>query len=266
MLVAFCGLLGLIFGSFGNVVVYRVPRDESLSSPPSACPNCGTRIRAYDNIPVVSWLVLRGRCRHCGEPISPRYPLVELLMGVAFAAVAVRIGLTWSLPGFLLFTWLLVVVSIIDLQTRRIPNRLTYPLTPALLVLMVGAAFLQGEPDRALAAVLGGVGGFVALLVLALIQPKGMGMGDVKLAGFIGIGLGYLGYGHVVLGLFGGFVVGAVGGVLLLAARAVARQSLRHQKIPFGPYLAAGAFLALLFGEPLICAYLQSVGLSCTPT
>ena len=260
MLVAFCGLLGLIFGSFANVVIYRVPREESLSSPPSACPTCGNRIKAYDNIPVVSWVLLRGRCRNCGKPISPRYPLIEVVFGLAFAGVAWRIGLDWSLAGFLLFAWLLIVVAVIDAQTRKIPNRLTYPLTPALLVLLVAAAVLAGEPQRALQAVIGGAGGFVALLVLALIQPKGMGMGDVKLAGFIGIGLGYLSYAHVVLGLFGGFFVGAVGGIALLALRALSGGSLRNQKIPFGPYLAVGALLALLFGEPLIAAYLRSLG------
>ena len=262
MLAAFCGLLGLVFGSFANVVIHRVPRDESLSTPASACPNCGTPIGPRDNIPVVSWLLLRGRCRHCNEPISRRYPLVEATVGLAFAAVALRVGLDWSLPGFLLFTWLLIVVSIIDIQTRKIPNRLTYPLTPALLALMIGAALLAGEPRRAVTVVIGGVAAFLVLLVLALIQPKGMGMGDVKLAGFIGIGLGYLGYAHVVLGIFGGFLVGGVGGIALVAARAASGGAVRNQKIPFGPYLAIGALLTLLFGQPIIEAYLRSLGVA----
>ena len=251
-----CGLLGLIFGSFANVVIHRVPAGESLSSPPSTCPSCGNRIRAYDNIPVVSWLVLRGKCRHCDQRISPRYPLVELSMGLIFAAVGARVGLNWTLAGFLLFAWLLVVVAVIDAYTRKIPNRLTYPLTPALLVLMVVAAFLNGEPSQALAAILGGVGGFIGLLLLALIQPKGMGMGDVKLAGFIGIGLGYLGWGYVVLGLFGGFLLGGVISILLLVTRSRGRRDM----IPFGPYLSAGAIIALLFGEPMIAAYVRSLG------
>ncbi len=269
MLVAFCGVVGLIFGSFANVVIHRVPRGESLSTPPSTCPNCGNRISPRDNIPVVSWLLLRGRCRSCGEPISARYPIVEAVMGAAFALVAARIGLEWSLPGFLLFTWVLVVVAIIDTQTRKIPNRLMYPLTPALLALMVAAALLAGEPRRALAVVLGGVGAFVFLLILALINPRGMGMGDVKLAAFIGIALGYLNYAHVILGLFAGFLVGAVGGLALVGVRVVAARRaarevqggpLRKQMIPFGPYLAVGALLALLVGEPLIEAYLRSLG------
>lgn len=250
-----CGVLGLVFGSFANVVIHRVPAGQSLSSPPSTCPGCGHRIKPYDNIPIVSWVLLRGRCRHCDAPISPRYPLVELAMALLFAGVGARVGLDWTLPGFLLFTWLLVVVALIDAATRKIPNRLTYPLTPALLVLMVAAAFLNGEPGRALASVLGGLGGFVGLLILALIQPRGMGMGDVKLAGFIGIGLGYIGWGHVVLGLFGGFLLGGVTAIVLLLARSRGRRDL----IPFGPYLSAGAILALLVGQPIIDAYVATL-------
>jgi leader peptidase (prepilin peptidase) / N-methyltransferase len=252
-----CGVLGLIFGSFANVVIYRVPAGESLTSPPSTCPGCGNRIKPYDNIPVVSWLVLRGKCRHCGQTISPMYPLVELSMALVFAAVGARIGLDWTLPGYLLFAWLLVVVAVIDARTRKIPNRLTYPLTPALLVLMIVAALLNGAPDRILPVVVGGLGGFAGLLVLALIQPKGMGMGDVKLAGFIGIGLGYLGWEHVLLGLFGGFLLGGVVSMVLMIAKVRGRRDL----IPFGPYLSAGAILALLVGEPIIEAYKRSLGL-----
>ena len=257
MLAAACGVLGLIFGSFANVVIHRVPRGESISRPPSACPGCGTKIAPRDNIPVVSWLLLRGRCRSCGEPISRRYPLVELGMGVLFAAVGARIGLDWSLIGFLLFAWTLLVVSIIDIDTRKIPNRLIYPLTPALLVLMVATAVLVGQPRRALDVVIGGIGAFVVLLIIALIQPRGMGMGDVKLAGFIGIALGYLGIGMVVLGIFGGFLVGGVVSIALLVTGARGRRDM----IPFGPYLATGALATLLFGRPLLDAYLRSMGL-----
>ncbi len=251
-----CGFLGLLFGSFANVVIHRVPAGESINTPRSACPRCATPIAPRDNIPVVSWLLLRGKCRHCGEPISPRYPLVELGMAAVFAAVGARVGLDWALPGFLLFAWLLVVVAIIDANTRKIPNRLMYPLTPALLVLMVGAALLSGVPGRAIGAVIGGIAGFVVLLILALIQPKGMGMGDVKLAGFIGIGLGYLGYAFVVLGIFGGFLLGGIVGILLLVTRLRGRRDM----IPFGPYLALGALTALLVGEPIVRAYLRSLG------
>ena len=256
MLALACGFFGLLFGSFANVVIHRVPAGESVNTPRSACPKCGTPIAPRDNIPVISWLLLRGRCRHCSEPISARYPIVELAVAAVFAAVGARIGLDWSLPGFLLFAWLLVVVAIIDADTRKIPNRLMYPLTPALLVLMVAAALLTDAPERALSALVGGIGGFVVLLILALIQPRGMGMGDVKLAGFIGIGLGYLDYAHVVLGIFGGFLAGGIIGIVLLATRIRSRRDM----IPFGPYLAVGALVALLVGEPIVDAYLRSLG------
>jgi leader peptidase (prepilin peptidase)/N-methyltransferase len=137
-----------------------------------------------------------------------------------------------------------------------------YPLTPTLLVLMVGAALLSGAPDRALGAVVGGAAAFAVLLLLALISPRGMGMGDVKLAGFIGIGLGYLSYGHVVVGMFGGFLVGALGGMLFLGLQAVRGGSLRRQKIPFGPYLAAGALLGLFFGGAVWNWYLGTLGVA----
>jgi leader peptidase (prepilin peptidase) / N-methyltransferase len=230
-----CFVLGLLLGSFANVVIHRVPDGESVVRPPSACPSCGSEISPRDNIPVLSWLLLRGRCRHCGEPISIRYPAVELTMGVVFAAFGARFGLSWELPGFLLFAWMLVVVSVIDARTRRIPNKLTYPLTPALLVLMVLAA----------------------LLVLALISPRGMGMGDVKLAAFIGIGLGYLGWGNVVVGIFGAFLLGGVVAIVLVLTR------LRRRKdhIPFGPYLAVAALAAALFGDALVEGYLRASGL-----
>jgi leader peptidase (prepilin peptidase) / N-methyltransferase len=253
-----CALFGLLVGSFANVVIARIPAGRSIANPPSACPRCATRIRARDNIPVVSWLLLRGRCRDCAEPISVRYPLVELAMTVLFALVAWRVGLSWTLPGFLLFAWLLLVVAVIDIDTRKIPNKLTYPLTPALLVLLGAGAVLDGEPQRLLGALLGGLGAFAALLVIALISPRGMGFGDVKLAGFIGIGLGYWGPGHVVLGLFGAFLIGGVVAIALLALRARGRRD----AIPFGPYLAAAAVLALLAGQPIITAYLRSAGLA----
>jgi leader peptidase (prepilin peptidase) / N-methyltransferase len=252
-----CFVLGLLLGSFGNVVIHRVPEGESVVRPPSACPSCGNEISPRDNIPVLSWLLLRGRCRHCGEPISIRYPAVELTMGLVFAAVGARFGLAWELPGFLLFAWMLVIVAVIDARTRRIPNKLTYPLTPALLALMVIAALASGMPGLALRSLLGGVAAFVVLLVLALISPRGMGMGDVKLAAFIGIGLGYLGWGNVVVGIFGAFLLGGVVAILLV----VTRLRRRKDHIPFGPYLAVAALAAALFGDTLVEGYLRASGL-----
>lgn len=250
-------MLGLVFGSFANVVIKRVPANESLVKPPSECPKCETPLQWRDNIPLLSWLLLRRRCRHCKEPISARYPLVELGTAVVFAAVGARLGLDWALPGFLLFAWTLLVLAVIDAGTRRIPNRLTYPLTPTLLVLLGGAALLHAQPGWALRALLGGFIAFGLLLSMALVNPRGMGMGDVKLAAFIGIGLGYLGWDHLLLGVFAGFLLGGVVASALLIGQARGRKD----AIPFGPYLAAGAIVALLAGGPLIDGYRTFVGL-----
>jgi leader peptidase (prepilin peptidase) / N-methyltransferase len=251
-------VLGVIFASFGNVVVHRVPRGESIVSPPSACPACETPIRPRDNVPIVSWLLLRGRCRDCATPISPRYPLVELTGGLLFAAMAVRFGWDWALPGFLVLVWALLCISLIDAATRRIPNAISYRLAPALLVLLSGAALLHGEPGTALRALLGGLAAFGALLTLAIISPRGMGMGDVKLAASLGIALGYLGWGHVLLGVFGGFLLGGIVSLALLGLRLRTGKDL----IPFGPYLAVGALITILYGDAIIGAYLRTAGLA----
>ena len=258
LMVGACFLFGLVLGSFGNVVIARVPAGGSIVDPSSACAHCGAAVRPVDNIPVLSWLLLRGRCRSCEAPISVQYPLVEVGCAVLFALIGWRIGASWALPGFLLFGWLLLVVAVIDLHTRRIPNRLTYPLTPTLLVLLGAAALLDGTPGMALRALAAGIGAFALLLVLALLNPRGMGMGDVKLAAFIGIGLGYLGWGQVWLGLFAGFLLGGVLAGLLLTLRLRTRKD----HIPFGPSLALGAVVALLAGQPIIAAYLRWTGLT----
>jgi leader peptidase (prepilin peptidase) / N-methyltransferase len=263
VLLAVAFVLGLVFGSFGNVVIHRVPAGESVIRPPSACPGCGAPIRPRDNIPILSWLLLRGRCRSCATPISVRYPLVELTSGLLFAAFTARFLLVdppdpWALPGFLVLAWALLCVSLIDAATRRIPNRISYPLAPALLVLLGAAGLAGGEPGTALRALLGGVAGFSALLALALISPRGMGMGDVKLAGSLGIALGYLGWGHVLLGIFGGFFLGGVVAIVLLATKLRTRKDL----LPFGPYLAISTLVTVLFGEVMIDAYLRVFALA----
>ncbi|MEE8603448.1 prepilin peptidase [Euzebya tangerina] len=257
-----CGVFGLLFGSFGNVVIHRVPEGQSVVSPPSACPGCGNSITPRDNIPVLSWLVLRGRCRNCGEPISVRYPIVELASAALFALTGYVFASAdppdfWVLPGMLLFVWVLLIVSVIDVETRRIPNAITYTLTPALAVLLVSAAVLNGEPGRALTAVAGGAGAFVFLLILALIKPGGMGFGDVKYAAFLGLGLGYVSLGSVLIGIFGAFLVGSLVSVALLALT----DRSRKDKVPFGPFLSVGAFVGILIGPALVEAYTSAVGL-----
>lgn len=263
LVAAVCGVFGLVFGSFGNVVIHRVPEGESVVSPPSACPGCGTPIAPRDNIPVLSWLALRGRCRHCEEPISPRYPLVELAGGIMFAVTGYWLASMdppdyWALPGMLLYVWMLLVVTVIDARTRRIPNALTYPLTPVLLVLLVGAALLNGDTGAAVRVVLGGLGAFGFLLVLAIINPRGMGMGDVKFAAFLGMGLGYVSWGTLIIGIFGAFLAGSLISVGLILTKVRSRKDL----IPFGPYLAAGAFVALFIGQAVADAYLRASGLA----
>ena len=265
-LIIACFVVGLLFGSFANVAIHRIPDGDSVVRPPSACPACGRRVRPLDNIPVLSWFVLRGRCRDCGAAISVRYPLVELAGGVLFAVTAWRFlappgdldADPWALPAYLLFAWLLLVVAVIDARTRRIPNRLTYPLTPVLLVLVGVAAVGNATPGAALRALLGGVAAFAALLVIALISPRGLGMGDVKLAAALGIALGYLSWGHVVLGVFGGFLLGGVIALVLLATRLRSRKDL----LPFGPYLAASALLTVWWGDAVIGWYVGVTGLA----
>jgi leader peptidase (prepilin peptidase) / N-methyltransferase len=255
VLIAALFLVGLVFGSFANVVIHRVPAGESLVRPPSRCPACGAAVQPRDNIPVVSWLLLRGRCRSCGARISPLYPAVELACGALFAAVGWGFGLAQALPAVLVLAWTRRGLAVIAAPPRKIPNRLTYPLTPVLAVLLVGAALASGEPWVAVRVLLGGAGAFAFLLLLAIISPRGMGMGDVKLAAFIGLGLGYLSAGHVILGVFGGFLLGGTVALVLLVTRLRGRKD----PIPFGPYLAAAGVIVVLAGDPVIEGYLGLV-------
>lgn len=229
-------VLGVLAGALMNAVVHRIPRGVVVAWPP---PAPGFRVSLLAAL-------LPGVRRGSGAHV-----VVELLMGAVFAAVTARIGWDWALPAFLLFAWTIVCVAIIDANTRKIPNRLTYPLTPALAVLLVVAALLAGEPGWALRALLGGLLAFVSLLAMAVFRPGSMGMGDVKLAGFIGLGLGYLGWAHVVLGLVSAFLIGGVVAIVLMSLRARARKDL----LPFGPYLAAGALLSVTVGGPLLAGY-----------
>src|SRR5438270_7648291 len=180
-LVAFCGLMGLLIGSFLNVVIWRVPRKLSVVRPPSHCPQCETPIRPVDNVPVLSWLLLRGKCRHCGNPIPVRYPLVEAGCGILFAVVGARFGSSWALPAYLVLTAALLAISIIDLEHFIVPDRITAPLTVSALALLGLAAAADGNGWRLGRALLGGVAFCGFLLVLNLLYPRGMGMGDVKL-------------------------------------------------------------------------------------
>ncbi len=242
----FAGVLGAIVGSFLNVVVYRLPRHESLITPASHCPGCGTPVKPYDNIPVLSWLLLRGHCRACGEPISVRYPLVELMTGVlCVGAVLTGKDAAHVALGIALIL-LIVPIALIDLETRLIPNKLTLP--GAVLAVGLGVALdPSGEPARLIAAA--AAGGF--LLAAALAYPGGMGMGDVKLAGMMGLFLGAAVAPAVLVALFSGVGVGAV-----IIARKGARAG-RKTAVPFGPFLALGAIVAVYAGQPLVDVYVN---------
>lgn len=245
--VVFAGVAGLLLGSFANVVVWRVPRHESIVSPGSRCPSCGRALAWYENVPIVSWLALRGRCRTCRASISLRYPLVELLTGVLFALTTARAERGTDLVAYLPLVWVLVVLSFIDIEHKLLPNRIVLPATVAGIVLLAVAAGLGPGFGALLRAIVGGAAAFAVFLAIALIYPAGMGMGDVKLSALLGMTLGYLSGSRVFIGLFLGFLIGAVGGIALMAAR---RGGMKSQ-IPFGPYLAAGTVIAILWGGEL---------------
>lgn len=250
-MVVAAGLVGLLVGGFLTSVVWRVPRHESVVGDGSRCPSCGRPVRGIDAIPVVSWLRLRGRCRDCGEPIPLRYPLVEVASGALFVALALRFGDSWELPAFWVFGAGLLALSAIDLEHFILPNRIVYPLAAVSVALLALAAVADGDGAALLRAVLAGLVGFGVLLVIHLISPRGMGFGDVKLSFVLGLFLGWLGWGELVLGLFLGFVYGAVIGMLLIATRVRSRKD----HIPFGPFLAAGALTAVLWGTAILDWY-----------
>jgi leader peptidase (prepilin peptidase)/N-methyltransferase len=244
------GVFGAAIGSFLNVVAYRMPRRESLVFPRSRCSSCQALIAPYDNIPVVSWLLLRGRCRDCGAAISVRYPLIEALTACLFVAVGVKIGPEPELIPALVFTALMVAVAAIDLEHRIIPNRLLAPAAVAAVALwaVIAAAAL---PEYLLAGAAAGG----AMLIVALVYPAGMGMGDVKLAAVMGLFLGK----SVAPALFVGFAAGALVGVGIVAVRGAAA---RKQGVPFGPFLALGGIVGLLAGPQIIDWYLSVSGFS----
>ena len=254
VVVSFCGVLGLLVGSFLNVVIWRVPRKLSVVRPPSHCPQCETPIRPRDNVPLFSWMILRGKCRHCGNPIPVRYPLVEAAGGVLFVAVAARFGADWALPAYLVLTAALLAISIIDLEHFIVPDRITAPLTVSALALLGLAAAADGNGWRFGRSLLGGLAFFAFLLLLNIVNPRGMGMGDVKLSFSLGLFLGWLGWGQVFLGGFLSFLLGALVGVALIATKIKGRKD----HVPFGPFLALGTLITILWGAPILRWYTGS--------
>lgn len=252
-LVTVVAVLGLAVGSFSNVVIYRVPRHESVVRPASRCPGCGQTLRARENIPVVSWLIQRGRCRTCRTPISPRYLVVEVLTATLFAIAAATLPRATDLIAYLPIIWSLVVLSFIDLEHKLLPNRIVLPTLGAAVVLLGLAAALGPGLGAWISALIAGGGAFVFFLILAIIAPGGMGMGDVKLSPILGMALGYLGpWERVFIGFLGAFILGALVGLGLMAIRRAGRKS----QIPFGPSLAAGTLIGVFWGTGLLHLWL----------
>jgi leader peptidase (prepilin peptidase)/N-methyltransferase len=243
--IVLAALGGLIIGSFLNVVAYRLPRGESLAHPPSRCPSCEAPVKPYDNIPVLSWLLLRGRCRNCKAPISARYPIVEALTGALWALV---MWARWDdasgiALGIVLVT-IVIPIAIIDFEHRIIPNRITGP--AAVVAIAIGLAL---DMDFVVEQLIAGAaaGGF--FLLAAIAYPRGMGMGDVKLAGVMGLYLGRAVGLAVLIGLVAGVVVGAA-----IIARLGTKEG-RKTAVPFGPFLALGAVIAIFAGDAVADSY-----------
>jgi leader peptidase (prepilin peptidase)/N-methyltransferase len=253
LLVLGCALLGLLIGSFLNVVVWRVPRGESVVSPPSACPGCGKAIRPRDNVPVLGWLVLRGKCRDCGEPISLRYPLVEAGTAGLFVVMALRFGVDAVLPAYLYLAAVGLALGLIDIDVKRLPDVLTLPSYGVAGALLTLAAVTQGEWHHLLRAGLGALVVFAVYFAIWFAYPAGMGFGDVKLSGVLGAYLGWVSWSAVAVGVFSGFLYGGLFGigVVLLA------EGGRKTKVPFGPFMLLGALTGILVGPQLADAYLS---------
>ncbi|PWB98474.1 prepilin peptidase [Salinibacterium hongtaonis] len=267
MVTVFVGVFGLLIGSFLNVVVWRLPLRESLVTPGSHCPKCGHPVRWWDNLPVVSWFVLRGRCRDCREPISARYPTVEFVTGVLFAGVALWVLAAAPVTGIATVTLLCallylaavsIALALIDLDTHTLPNRIVGPSYIVAAALLVATSLLLGEPATLLRMLAGAAILFVAYLAMALARPGGMGLGDVKLAGVLGLYLGWLGWGSLAVGAFSAFVLGGFYSIALLALGKANRKS----GIPFGPWMLGGAWVGIFAGQPVWDAYLSWVGLA----
>jgi leader peptidase (prepilin peptidase)/N-methyltransferase len=274
-MVVFAAVFGSVIGSFLNVVAYRMPARRSIVSPPSACPHCGSRVRGYDNIPIISWLVLRGKCRDCRAPISVRYPLVELGTALLFLAVTLAFlptlfPTTAAAPHgysfvagilvFLAFLYLAaisVVLSLIDVDTHTLPNRVVLPSYLVAAILLGSAAVLDGRWGSLATALIGGGALFALYAILAFVRPGGMGLGDVKLAGVLGLFLGWMGWDVLVVGGFAAFVLGGVYGVVQIARHRATRTS----GIPFGPWMLLGAWIGIFAGHLIAGDYLALVGL-----
>ncbi len=251
MPIALTAILGAMIGSFLNVVAYRLPRSKSLVTPGSQCPGCDTPIKPYDNVPVLGWLLLRGRCRTCRTAISPRYPAVEALTAALAVAVILVEHSTLDRVLGLVLVGILVPIALIDLDHQIIPNKITAP--AAILAVAIGLALKPAGVSEQLIA---GAGAAAFLLVFVLAYPRGMGMGDVKLAGVLGLFLGR----EVGVAIFVAVIAGTLVGAAVMARLGVQRG--RKTRVPFGPFLALGGIVALLAGPAIVHWYLHLQGIA----
>jgi leader peptidase (prepilin peptidase)/N-methyltransferase len=245
---AFAAVVGLVAGSFFNVVGYRLPRGESLVSPGSRCPGCDVPIKAYDNVPVLGWLLLHGRCRSCQEPISARYPIVEAVTAVLAVSVVLVKHSAYGIALGLVLIAALVPITLVDLDKRIIPNKITGPAAVAAIV--IGLIL---SPSSVPAQLIGGAAGGLVFFLVVLVYPRGMGMGDVKLAAVLGLFLG----ASVAVALFVGVLAGTIAGAIVMARVGV--QKGRKTALPFGPFLALGGVIGLLAGATIIHWYLHTL-------
>jgi len=249
--------VGLVAGSFLTVVIYRLPRGESIVAPRSRCPRCGAGIRTRDNIPVLSWVVLKGRCRECGERISARYPLIEAATCALWLVAWGRYGEDrYTAVVLALFFTVLLAVSVIDLERKIIPNLIVYPAVPFFAALLLVGGLGLGKGYLLAGAAVGFLAYGGGLILVSVLYPRGMGMGDGKLAALVGLVLGALGVQLVAVAAILAFFLGGLAG----AAAMVLRKAGRKQAVPFGPFIAAGALLSALVGAQIAEWYLGLMG------
>lgn len=253
LLLSCLAVFGLVIGSFLNVVIVRIPSGESVVRPPSRCPQCEAAIAPRDNIPVLSWLLLRGRCRSCGQEVPAGYPLVELGNAVLWVLAGLRFGASWELVPFALFFSTLLALSVIDLELYILPNKITYPSVLISVPVLVAVSYLTTDKPGAaiLGAIIGGVGYalFLGVTLIAyelIVHKEGMGMGDVKLAALLGLWVGWIHPILVLYSLIAASVLGLVVGAGILAVRRASRP------YPFGPWLALGALVVILASGPIL--------------
>jgi leader peptidase (prepilin peptidase)/N-methyltransferase len=272
LIAVFSGIFGIVIGSFLNVVVYRVPAGMSLSHPASSCPNCKSEIRKRDNVPVLSWLLLRGKCRDCANPISARYPLVEAGTALFFVGVGIYFSATIAHPqptasavasllaliAFLYLVAITIALALIDLETHTLPNKIVLPGYAVAGAFFLAASIVGGNYDALIRAAIGMSGLWLLYAILAFSYPRGMGFGDVKLAGVLGLFLGWVGWGPLIIGAFAAFLLGGLFSIGLV----IAKKANRKSGIPFGPWMLAGAWVGIVFGNQLWGGYLSLIGIA----